>query len=176
MLPILAGHPCQRQANQLVDFRASSRKVFLPTAQAGACLAEAACCSKLRRWTKGYRALRRAARAGAKVREELGRRTHLFLRGPSCPPHVKVLTQGHRGPPHLWTSRLATVASFVSFFVGRRCGYPPGCSVGLRETMAPCLGPMAKILGGRSPLRARIRGYSFFSISFRRDPLFVSFC
>jgi hypothetical protein len=28
-----------------------------PTAQAGACLATAACCSKLRRWTKGCRSL-----------------------------------------------------------------------------------------------------------------------
>ena len=39
----------------LVAFRASSRKVCLPTAQAGACLAEASCCSKLRRWKKGCR-------------------------------------------------------------------------------------------------------------------------
>ena len=30
-----------------VDFRASSRTVDIPTAQAGACLAEAACCSEL---------------------------------------------------------------------------------------------------------------------------------
>ena len=39
----------------LVDFRASSRKVCLPTAQGCACLAEAACCPKLRRWTTGCR-------------------------------------------------------------------------------------------------------------------------
>ena len=38
----------------VVDFRASSRKVDTPTAQAGACLAEAVCCAKLRRWTKAF--------------------------------------------------------------------------------------------------------------------------
>jgi hypothetical protein len=35
------------------DFRVSNKKVDILPSQAGAFLLEAACCSKLRRWTKG---------------------------------------------------------------------------------------------------------------------------
>ena len=42
-------------ACKLLTFVPQAGKFHLPTAQAGACLAEAACCSKLRRWTKGCR-------------------------------------------------------------------------------------------------------------------------